>query len=199
VLDHEGQIFLVTVFLLALLLTLSLGNLTFTKPRLVNYIGELQSAELIHLARFYWEKNNNLSMQELTKIFYHYDKLLKTNIPKYNYTILREFKRGENGFGLYEISFNNTIIFRCRWQWKFQNMYVSFSGREAVIFKNYTLIYYHEYIAPQWGKIKVYPQIYADQPAEIEKRNKFWTIGIPIEKETLSLLDQYGIEIIIKG
>ncbi len=197
-LGHKGQVLLLATFFLAILLSISLSKLIVIRPRLISYIGELQSAELIHLARFYFEKNNNHSIEELMKIFYRYNQVLKLNIPRYNYTIIKKFENKETeGNGFYELTFNNTIIFRCKWNWSLKNIYIKPVNNEAIFLKNYTLTYSHEYIAPQWGTIKTYPIISTSLPVDIKRYKKQWIIGVPVTIKRTYFIDQYGIEIYI--
>jgi len=186
-----------SVFLLIILITFSLSNLLIPRPRVIDYVGELQSAELIHLARFYWEYNNNRSFDELLKIFYIYNEKIKANVPKVAYTLKRKIVCERDGLGLYETVFNNSVIFRSSWRWNFSNIYIGYENNEAVIFKNYTLVYYHEYIAPQWGKIVLYPEIYTTCNVKIKRVYDTWIIGIPLEMSRVDFYDKFGIKIFI--
>ncbi len=208
-LSHRGgQFLLLASILFAILVLLAIKTLRHPYPRCSSYVGELQSAMLIHAARLYWENRSNkgsLTMDSVLAALYVYNESMKLCLPRVAYTNYLKVDTGLSGSGIYETIYTspsfavNGVTFRAKWIWTFQGIYTKRKGVEKKTYLNFTLIYVHEYIAPQWYIIRYSPKLIDYMgDADLEKRDSIWIFGLPSSYNEYLLEDSFGIKIMIR-
>jgi len=176
----------------------ALSNIRTPNPRVVSYYGELQSAELIHVARLYWS-NPSLGMDFLISKLYEFNETLRLQMNPVNYELDQSLT--VNG-GFYKTLYSNDVSFFAEWRYNRIGSYVkNIPGEGPVIFYNYSLFYYHNYTAPQWGNFILYPMLCdPNKYADLTYRGEgWWYIGIPADFDQYVLLDEFSIKVVIKN
>lgn len=201
-LGPRGQAVLLSTIVLAALVLAAIAALRHPRPRCAGYVGELQSAELVHAARLYWEirsRGGATRLEELLSMLHEYSAELRLGIPNVSYALYSELSPGKGGWGVYRVQYNNSVSFAARWNWSVAGYYAKMLRREKVAYVNLTLYYVHEYAAPQWGLIRVSPPLRDPAGmADLERRGGRWIVGIPVGLEEYALEDSYGIRIVIR-
>ena len=190
---------LLATAMLAFAMLHSVSNLRKPDPCVLEYRGELQSAELIHAARFYWS-SQVYSMEYLLNILYELAEESKIYLPPVSFTNNFTLMGGRYGYGSYSTAYNNSVFFEADWKWKFKGYYVKELRGEKLLYRSYILEYYHNYTAPQWGVMVIYP--FLEDPAGVAdilyERNGSWRVGFPARYGEYCLVDEYGLRVVIK-
>ncbi|RLE61776.1 MAG: hypothetical protein DRJ32_00445 [Thermoprotei archaeon] len=211
-LSIRGQVLALAVIILSIILAeLSIKTLVI-RPVVVNYRGELISAEIIQLSRIYVanrSRGGKADMNYLLQRLLEYNRSLNLGFPNITFDDVGIFfflnTSDSYGKGAYVIvwnlrfrEFNYTVIFNVTWCFEKSGYYIKDRDGLQIIYVNYTLFYVHEYYAPQWGRIVIFPMIYSESADILLKGDGIWFVGIPLNS-TPSIFDIYGIKINIGG
>lgn len=197
--NRRGQALLLAVTFLASVLLHTAGYLKKPSPNLLEYVGELQSAELIHVARLHWS-NRKYDMDSLLALLYDLANETKISLPSISYRCNFTLVSGQRGYAWYFTLYNNSVSFEAYWEWKFKGFYVKDLHGEKLLYKGYSLLYYHNYTAPQWGSIIAYPLLEdSAKIADIAYRGGgMWDVGFPARYTEYYLVDEYGLKVVIR-
>jgi len=198
-LNRKGQILLLAIIFLASVLLYSTSRLKKPSPNFLEYNGELQSAELIHIARLYWSSENS-TIDRLLTILYSLSNENKVSMPIVSYKCNFTLVPGQRGYAWYYTVYNNSVSFRAYWSWEFKGFYIKNLYGEKLLYKSYLLIYYHNYTAPQWDSMIIYPSL--DDDMRIADLTYFgegiWSIGFPARYTEYIFVDEYGLKVVVK-
>jgi len=198
VLDRKGQMLALAAIVFSIYALWALSNLRTPNPRVAYYVGELQTAELIHIARLYWS-NPNLGMSFLLSKLYEYNESLRLHLKPVNYRNNRALTASG---GFYETRYNNSVRFYAHWSYEKIGSYKKIlEGGVVKLYFNYSLLYYHNYTAPQWGNFILYPKLWDPQDlADLTYRgNGEWFVGVPADVEEYILFDEFSIKVVVKN
>ena len=197
--SHRGQVLLLAVIFLAFSIIYAANRFRKPVPVVAEYRGELQSAELIHAARLYWS-NGYTSMDSILSLLTDLAKKHKIYMPNASYENNFTIIGGLTGYGFYSTEYNVSVIFSACWNWRFKGFYFKDLHGEKVLYKSFLLVYYHNYTAPQWGSMVIYPII--EDPAGIcdivRVKDGVWMIGYPAHNDEYTLIDEYGLKLVIR-
>ncbi|RLE72590.1 MAG: hypothetical protein DRJ37_02480 [Thermoprotei archaeon] len=197
--NRRGQILLLAIITLAFILLYSASRFSRPNPGFLEYMGELQSAELIHTARLYWS-SRKYSLNSLLSILYTLSNENKISMPMVSYENNSTLVSGRKGYAWYYTVYNNSVSFRAYWTWEFKGFYLRDLYGEKLLYKGYLLLYYHNYTAPQWGSMIVHPLL--EDRAHIADITYLgdgrWSIGFPARYTEYRLIDEYGLEVVIR-
>jgi len=186
------------VIIFAAYMLWALANLKTPNPRPAYYVGELQSAELIHVARLYWS-NPNLSMSFLLDKLYGYNETLRLHIKPVTY--VNNWALTASG-GFYETRYNNSVRFYARWEYvKIGSYKKILEGGIVKLYYNYSLTYIHNYTAPQWGSFILYPRLW--DPLDLAdltyKGDGLWYVGVPADVSEYIIYDEFSIKVVVRN
>lgn len=197
------------------LILAAISNLYHPKPRIIAYVGELQSSTLIQLARVYIASrssgNNSVDINNAIMRLLSLNRTYNLGLPNITYDDFRVdwiIQLGnESGYGVYCLVFNLRYrYFNCSvacnvsWEYTLRNVYYKELNGVVHKYMNYTLIYRHNYTAPQWGYVLLTPCLYVyNNTFDLKYLGSgLWAVGVPAN-ETMALVDEYGITIFVGG
>jgi len=209
-LNTRGQVLVIAIAIFACLVLAALGNLYYPRPRIVHYVGELQTSTIVQILRVYIANRSsyitglsNASM-DINNIFYRLTLLnntCKLNIPEVtpDDILVRMFWRNCCHLALVNLRykyFNSTVIVNVTWSYIYLNNYTKNIGELTLTYMNFTLTCSHTYITPQYN-VTIHPCLYdtlglADIKL-VDRDKGVWIVGVPYEGYPLK--DEYNIVI----
>jgi len=202
--NRSGQFALLGVIVLAVTI-LALVALRSTEPAFAYERGPMQSAQLIHLARYCLAIGcNNDTLMVLVKELVKYN----ASEPLLMYPVLDAYYE-ENISSTRAVDHVSFTVQTLRGPEKVEVVVVAQAyGRQNVIsktvrgvsyvLKNTTLMYRHEYLSPFFpSRLEYCPRIY-DPSGVAEVRSIgpcFWAVAVPIDYNLYTLFDEFNIPV----
>ncbi|RLE79024.1 MAG: hypothetical protein DRJ52_09295 [Thermoprotei archaeon] len=206
--NRRGQFFLLAALLLSFLLLLSLAAYRMYSPEPKVYIKRdwIQQAQLVQLARV-WVKSDFciLCIRQTSLLLKQLNQTYRLNIPTLTNSTFRDrVLLNTTGYANYTVVFyysRGSVRVMVYWSYTFQGFYEKkISPTESVVYKNYTLTYYHVYVGG-WGSVTVYPSL-KDPLEKADLRylgGGEWIVGFPSNMTSYTLFDQFEIPVRIGG
>jgi len=200
---------MLSIFIICIVFLNAIRYMKSPSARVVYMRGDLQAAELIHLARLCWslgwlnasQPRCVTEMPGLVSMLLAYNKTSKLGIPWFTYVLEWHVSEAAGYYRtLYTVHgpISFSVEFQATWEYNVTITYVK--GEIPRVFTGVALKYRHQYRAPMWGVVELFPQVRDPLGcADVVKvREGEWVVGVPSGMREYLLLDEYGIPIILR-